>query len=163
MQNDFQIEVIGKILQDVTTHTNETFYQDEYYAGKLSDFQMIDKNMNQQLDTLKDSSEISYILNNKSYDTMEDFIHALHPNDYEEKALLFLLNHLEESLVVSNVTPNTVIEMLWEDHGLSLLKETVIASEPTSITSILSVSLYAPRVPVTTTEEVLEVTSLSKI
>jgi len=103
----------------------ETLFLDEYFSGRLSDKEIIEKNMNQRLKKLKNSSEINYILNKKSYGQPEDFIDALHPNEHEKNALLFLLDHHQESLVVSDVTPNSVIEMLWEENGINFLEEIV--------------------------------------
>jgi len=126
---DFSVDIIGSILKDETPHTSkETQFLDEYFSGKLSDKEMIEKNMRERLKDLKDSSEQRYILDEVSYDTAEAFIDALHPDEYEKEALQFLLEKSNDSIVVSDVTPNTVIEQLWDEHGKQFLEEIVMDS-----------------------------------
>ncbi len=126
IQTDFSIEIIGHVLKGEDNDCeNETLFINEYFSGRLSDKELIEKNMNQRLKKLKNSSEINYVLNKKSYAQPEEFINALHPNEHEKNALLFLLDHHQESLVVSDVTPNSVIEMLWKENGIQFLEEIV--------------------------------------
>jgi len=140
LAKDFQINVIGKVIKEETTdETYETSFIDEYLSGKLFDKQMIQKNMNNRLTDLKESEDISYVLNGNSYDhNIESFVEALHPNKYEKKALISLLNKHNRSVVVDNVTPNAVIELLWDEHGLSLLEE--IISESNKAKDLFSLS-----------------------
>ena len=126
---DFSVDIIGSILKDdQSPSTQETQYLDEYFSGTLSDKQMIEKNMKERLKDLKDSTEHRYILNEVSYNDAESFIDALHPNKYEKEALQFLLDKSNDSIVVSDVTPNTVIEQLWNEYGKQFLEEIVMDS-----------------------------------
>jgi hypothetical protein len=126
ISDDFSFEVIGSIIKDEQDNiTSDTEFLDDYFSGKLSDKQMIEKNMNERLKDLKDSSEQRFILNEKSYDSADEFIEALQPNEYERQALDFLLEKSNESIVVSDATPNSVIEQLWDDYGRQFLEEIV--------------------------------------
>lgn len=127
ISEDFHVNVVGKVIKDDTsTQEVETRFVDDYFIGKLSDRLMIEKNMRNRLDDLKGSSEVKYVLDGKSFDQdAEGFIDALHPNDYEKKALLYLLEKHDQSIVVDDVTPNGVIELLWEEHGQFFLENIV--------------------------------------
>jgi hypothetical protein len=126
IQEDFFIEVIGSIIKDERNIiSSDTMFLEEYFSGRISDKQMIEKNMHQRLKHLKDSSEHRFVLNEVVYDDVKEFITALHPKSYEKKALEFLLNKNQESIVVSDVTPNTVIEMLWKKYGRIFIEEII--------------------------------------
>ena len=87
---------------------------------------MIQKNMNNRLTSLKESDEISYVLNGVSFENnVEKFVDALHPNKFEKKALEILLPRYQKSIVVEDVTPNAVIEIVWDDLGLAFLEEII--------------------------------------
>jgi len=127
LSKDFEVEVIGKVIkQGSEINKYDTKFIDEYLSGSLFDKQMIQKNMNTRLTNLKESDELSYVLDGVSFGkNFEEFIDALHPNNYEKKALLSLLPRYQKSIVVEDVTPNAVIEIVWDDLGLSFLEEIV--------------------------------------
>ncbi|HDM25564.1 MAG TPA: hypothetical protein ENG24_03095 [Thermoplasmatales archaeon] len=56
-------------------------------------------------------------------DNINALIEALQPNEIEKKAIELMLKKLQNPLVVSNTTPNKLLELFWKDHGLSFLEK----------------------------------------
>ena len=127
ISKDFEINIIGEIIKTNEKSSDyETVFLDEYYAGKISDFQMIAKNMAQRETNIRESSERKLILNGISYeDNIEKFIEALKPHEHEKKALNFLINKYNQPVIVKDATPNSVMELFWDEHGLELLESIV--------------------------------------
>jgi len=122
VSEDFEVNVIGTIIQKQEQENKDTSYLDEYFEGKLTDLKLIDKNMSNRKEALQQQETTMFILDGKAYDSAEEFIKALHPNTYEEKALTYFIKRKTQPLIVDDVTPNAVIELFWEDYGYDFLK-----------------------------------------
>lgn len=119
---DFSISVIGSIVKDNTLDTEfETRYVDDYLSGKLSDFSFIEQNMNDRHEQLADKDQRVYVLNGTHYENAEDFINALDPNSFEKQALEKMFSLHQKPVIVSNVTPNDVLEQYWEQYGKDII------------------------------------------
>ncbi|MEF8878890.1 MAG: hypothetical protein V5A64_00685 [Candidatus Thermoplasmatota archaeon] len=127
ISKDFQINVVGSIVKDdVEQMEHETEFIDQYISGKLSDYEIIDKNMQERVKKLMDSDEQIFVLDDEFYgDDVEAFIDALNPNQYERKGLQFILERTNQPVIVNDATPNTVLEKFWEDYGSELIREVV--------------------------------------
>lgn len=128
ISTDFSIKVVGQVVKQHESKTQETQNIDEYLSGKLSDIEFIIKNMKYREESIKESGEKILILDGVSYNTdIEKFLKALKPNKYERKGLEFILDLVNEPIVLNNVTPNKVLERFWKDFGLkyinSILKD----------------------------------------
>jgi len=123
ISNDFSIDVIGQVVkQSESGHEQETQYLDDYLSGKLTDLQFIRKNKEGQEESLKQSEEKLLILDGISYGTdIIKFIEALKPNKFEQKGLEFILEKIEEPVVLNKVTPNKVLEIFWKKYGLDAI------------------------------------------
>lgn len=132
VRNDFTVSVVGEIVKlEKKQFDHDTIALDEYFSGSIPDYGMIKKNMLQKRETLQTSETIQYVLNDVSFgDRAEEFIGALHPNIYERQALQFFLNKSTQSIVVSNATVNTVLEMFWKDLGKEFL-QTILQDDET--------------------------------
>jgi hypothetical protein len=65
-------------------------------------------------------------LGNTCYgDDAEAFIDAMNPSRIERRALEFLLDELDESIVVESATPNKVLMMYWDVYGVDILESIV--------------------------------------
>ncbi|MCK5031552.1 MAG: hypothetical protein KAR64_08805, partial [Thermoplasmatales archaeon] len=103
ISNDFSIDVIGQVVkQNDSGHEQETQYLDDYLSGRLTDLQFIRKNKEGQEESLKQSEEKLLILDGISYGTdISKFIEALKPNKFEQKGLEFILEKIEEPVVLN--------------------------------------------------------------
>ena len=100
ISNDFSIEIIGQLIKGNKTFNYETEYIDEYLSGKISDLILIEKNMKNRENLIKDSEEKILILNGKSYGSnIMDFIKALKPNKFEKMGLEFIINNIEKPII----------------------------------------------------------------
>ncbi|RLF39413.1 MAG: hypothetical protein DRN12_07030 [Thermoplasmata archaeon] len=124
ISSDFNIEVIGHIIKD--RGEVETFFVDKYLSGALSDYQLIVSNMEKRRENLRKKHEVEFILDGKSYgDDIDGFINALNPKPYERYALSWILEKIDHPVVVSNITPNGLLEQFWEEYGLDVLSSLV--------------------------------------
>lgn len=132
LRGDFEVEIIGDIIKKgASTHEYETSHLDDYFNGTLSDHAFIKKNMEKRVETLQTADTVQYVLDKTSYGNDADkFIDALQPNSYEAQALQFMLKQTNRSVVVSNATPNTVLEMFWQDQGKQFLSS-ILSDEET--------------------------------
>jgi len=127
ISEDFEIDVIGEVVKGQQTDTNqETQFLDEYLTGELSDKDFIKKNMKQREDSLKESGERIFILDDTSFGTnVDEFINALKPNKYEKEGLELILKEINEPVVINNGTPNKVLEKFWDEHGLKTISSII--------------------------------------
>ena len=123
ISNDFSIDVVGQVVKQKESESEQqTRYINEYLSGKLTDLEFIRKNMEQREESIKQSGEKLLILDGISYGIdAESFIKALKPNKFERKGLEFVLEQVEEPVVLNNVTPNKVLERFWKKHGLNAI------------------------------------------
>jgi hypothetical protein len=123
LSNDFSIDVVGEVVKHKEPgYEPQTFYINEYLSGEFTDREFIRKNVEQREKMIKQSGEKLLILDGVSYGKdVEGFIKALKPNRFERKGLEFILEQIEEPVVLSNVTPNKVLERYWEKHGLDAI------------------------------------------
>jgi len=133
VSDDFEVMVVGTIIQKQGQESNETTYLDEYFAGKLTDIKLIEKNMSNRKEALQQQETTIFILDGTEYESAGEFIKALHPNESEEKALTFFIKRQTQPIIVDDVTPNAVIELFWETYGqeflTSILENEDIANE----------------------------------
>ena len=123
ISDDFTIEVVAEIVKDMEDKPGfETLYIDDYLAGKLTDHNLIIKNVEHHEDSIKQSEEQLLILDGVSYGKdVHRFINALNPTKYEREGLEYILELISEPLVLSNVTANKILDLYWEEHGLDVL------------------------------------------
>ena len=88
----------------------------------MTDLQFIGKNKRDQEESLKQSEEKLFVLDGNSYGTdINKFIKALEPNKFEQRGLEFILEKIEEPVVLKKVTPNKVLEIFWKKYGLDTI------------------------------------------
>jgi hypothetical protein len=126
ISNDFLIDVVGQVIKQKETGLEQIQNLNEYLSGDLTDFDFIKKNMKYREESIKESGEKILILNGTSYGTdINQFIKALRPNKFEKEGLEFILEQVQEPVVLDNVTPNKVLEKFWKDYGLSAIKSMI--------------------------------------
>jgi hypothetical protein len=122
ISDDFSIEVVGQVVKQKETETEQIQKLDEYLSGKLTDLQLIEENMKYREESLKESGEKIFILDGTSYGTnIDKFIDALKPNKYEKEGLELILKDVDEPVILDDVTSNKVLEKFWKDYGLNAL------------------------------------------
>jgi len=125
LKDDFTIQVEGQVIKQDDDHSS-TKYIDDYLSGALTDIQLIRKNMEERKTSLAESGEKMFVLDGVSYDTdINGFIDALQPNTYEKTGLAILLQRIHEPLILSDVTPNKLLERFWKDHGVAIIVEMI--------------------------------------
>ena len=119
LSEDFDIQVIAQaVKQKGTESMHETKYLQEYLSGKLTDYDFINKNVRDQEDMIKQSDEKILVLNGTSFGSdIQGFLQELKPNKYEKKALEYILEKIDEPLVVADTSPNNILEMYWDSYG----------------------------------------------
>lgn len=129
---DFQIDVIAQVVKQTEDRTKNTEYLQDYLSGKLTDYELIRKNIKKKEELVKQSEEKILILNGVSYGSnVKKFVDALKPNKYEKIALEFILDKIKEPLIVSDVNPNKILEMYWDQNGKEFI-ESIIDDEKMS-------------------------------
>lgn len=123
ISKDFIIEVVGQVIkQKISEVEKETTHVNEYLSGELNDFEFIKKNLKQREDSIKQSGEKLLVLDGVSYDQdIDGFIKELKPNKFEKEGLEFILNQVDEPVVLKNATPNKVLERYWTKYGLDFI------------------------------------------
>lgn len=123
ISKDFLIEVVGQVIkQKVRDVEEKTMHVKEYLSGELSDHDFIKKNLKQREESIEQSEEKLLILDGVSYgQDVDEFIKALKPNHFEKEGLEFVLNRVNEPVVMKNATPNKVLERYWSKYGLELI------------------------------------------
>jgi hypothetical protein len=137
--DDFFISIIGQIIKNEDENTETEYFIDDYVTGSLTDRQIIDKNMEKRKEDLQQSDEKLFVLNDVSYgNDREKFISALRPNDAEHAALSFMLEKIKDPIIISDATPNTVLQILWDDHAKDFLSS--IIHDESIISELLSLN-----------------------
>jgi hypothetical protein len=119
LTDDFKIDVVAQVVKHKESDPKqETEFLQDYLSGKLTDYELICKNIKNREEIVKQSEEKIFVLNGISYGSdVQKFVNALKPNKYEKLALEFILEKIEEPLVVSEVSPNKILEMYWDHKG----------------------------------------------
>ena len=127
ISDDFSIDVVGQVVKSKAPALEQkTVHMDEYLSGELTDLEFIRKNMEQREEKIKESGEKVLILDGVSFGIdIDGFIKALKPNKFERMGLEFILERVEEPVVLDNVTPNKVLERFWKDHGLDAISSMI--------------------------------------
>ncbi|UCE37658.1 MAG: hypothetical protein JSW00_19800 [Thermoplasmata archaeon] len=103
-----------------------------YTTGILSDYELIQKHMEDFEEHLKSKDEKLFVLDNDCYgEDVEAFINELKPTDSERIGLETILEKVETPVIVSKATPNKVLNMFWEDYGLDAIKA-IVGDEKTA-------------------------------
>ncbi len=126
ISNDFSIEVIGQVVKQKETGSEQIQKLNEYLSGDLTDIKLIEANMKYREESIKESGEKILILDGISYGTdIDKFIKALKPNKFEKEGLELILEKVEEPVVLDNVTSNKVLEKFWKDYGLDAINSII--------------------------------------
>jgi len=123
ISDDFSIDVVGQLVKHKESRAGQQIpHLNEYLSGELNDSEFIKKNVEQQESSIKQSGEKLLILDGISYGRdIDAFIKALKPNKFEQEGLEFILERIEEPVVLNNATPNKVLECFWKEHGLDAI------------------------------------------
>jgi len=123
LSDDFQIDVISQVTQQRKSETKKiSELLKNYLSGKLSDYDFINKNIKKQEEIIKQSEEKILVLDGVSYGSdIKRFVEALKPNKYEKSALEFILDKIEEPLIVTDVNANRILDIFWDQHGLDFI------------------------------------------
>jgi len=127
LSQDFDIDVIAQVVKyENEKKQSTTQFIEEYLNGSLTDQQFIFKNIKDQKQSLKQSEEKVLVLDGVSYGTnVQAFIDKLQPKKYERPALEFMLEHLDEPVVVTDASPNKILEMYWKKFGEKFIKTVI--------------------------------------
>ena len=127
LHDDFTIEVIAQVVkQEKTEEMQETVYLDEYLSGTLTDREFIQKNTKHQQEQVEQSAEKILVLNGVSYGSdVKRFVDELKPNKYQREALEFILDRVDEPVVVSDASPNRILDRYWNQHGKAFIDAVV--------------------------------------
>lgn len=126
ISDDFKIEVIGQVIKQKETESEQLQKLDEYLSGELTDIQLIEENMKFREESIKESGEKIFILDGTSYGTdTEKFLKALKPNKYEREGLEFILERVDEPVILDDVTSNKVLDIYWKDYGLDTINSII--------------------------------------
>ena len=124
--DDFDVFIVGELIKDSEETNVSSFFVDDYFTGKLSDEQLIEKNMKQRMRDLKELNKKMFVLDSVSFGEDKDtFIEALHPNEAEAFALSFILDRVNHPVVVKNATPNSVLNLFWDEYVEELLSSII--------------------------------------
>jgi hypothetical protein len=126
ISNDFSVEVVGQVVKQKETETEQIQKLDEYLSGKITDSDLIKANMKYREESIKESGEKIFILDGTSYDTdIERFTKALKPNKFEKEGLEIILEKIDEPVILDDVTSNKVLEKFWKDYGLDAINSII--------------------------------------
>jgi hypothetical protein len=130
LSDDFEIDVVAEVIkQKDSTSQQETLHLKEYLSGSLTDYEFINKNVKSREEEITQSDEKILVLNGVSYGSdIKGFIDKLKPKKYERDTLEYILERIDEPLVVSDTSPNRILEMYWDNYGKEFI-ESVIDDE----------------------------------
>ena len=123
LSQDFDVDVVAQVVRHKEAHQeHHTGFLEDYFAGKLTDYTLIQKNVTHQRETLEQAEEKLLVLDGVSYGLdVQQFLDALKPSSYERAGLEHILNTIEEPLIVSNTSPNKILEMYWDQYGQEVI------------------------------------------
>lgn len=123
LSKEFDIDVLAHVISNNTSSSRDTKFLSDYLSGAIFDLDFIQKNAKSRAETVKQSKEKLFVYDGTSYGTnIQGFISALQPNEYEEIALQYILEKLEEPLIVSRTTANKILEKYWDTYGKEFLE-----------------------------------------
>ena len=126
ISNDFEIDVVGQVIKQKETGSEQIQKLDEYLSGKLTDIDLIKENMKFREESIKESGEKIFVLDGISYGKdIDKFIEALHPNKFEKEGLEIILEQIQEPVVLDDVTANKVLEKFWKEYGLNAINSII--------------------------------------
>lgn len=106
--------------------------QTAYFTGSISDRELLEKHFSDYEEFLKGGDKKVLILDEECYgNDMDEFIKKLSPTVEERTALKTILQGIETPVVVSKATPNKVLSMYWDEHGIEALKA-IVGDEETA-------------------------------
>lgn len=131
LSKDFDIDVVAQVVKHKDPEpTHETQFLDEYLSGQITDYELIQKNVKQQKETLEQSEERLFVLDGISYGSdVQQFLDKLKPDKNERAGLEHILEKIEEPLIVSKTTPNKILEMYWDDYGKEVIESMIDDTE----------------------------------
>ncbi len=133
LAGDFSIDVIAQAIKQKDESLQDTRFVDEYLSGKINDLEFINKNVSHQEKSLKESDEKVLVLDGVSYGTdINGFVEKLSPKDYERPALEFFLERIDEPLIISDASPNKILDKYWRDYGEDYISNTIDDSDMAS-------------------------------
>jgi len=123
LNEDFDINIIAKLIENnniIDSHQIE--FLDEYYLGKITDLDLILKNISKREEIIKESGEKLFVLNNKSYGSdIKSFIRALNPNKFEKIGLEHIFKNTLKPVILKNVSSSKVLDIYWEEFGFEII------------------------------------------
>jgi hypothetical protein len=129
LSEDFNISIIAEVIKHHTTEDTETQYISEYLSGQLTDYNFITKNVSSRKSAIGEAEEKILVVNGTSYgDDIQGFIKALKPAKHEIPALEYILQEIEEPLVLDQASSTKIYEKYWTNFGKQYLA-TVITDE----------------------------------
>ena len=129
LSEDFDISIIAEVIKHHTTEDTDTQYISEYLSGQLTDYNFITKNVSSRKSAIGEAEEKILVVNGTSYgDDIQGFIKALKPAKHEIPALEYILQEIEEPLVLDQASSTKIYEKYWTNFGKQYLA-TVITDE----------------------------------
>ncbi len=131
--DNFDISIVAQVIKGHEQSTQaETSYIDEYLAGKISDYELITKNVRSRKKSLEESDEKIYVLDGISYGTdTQRFIEKLNPKPHQQDALEYILERITEPLIVNETSAAKIIGQYWEEYGKDYLTS-IISDQKTA-------------------------------
>jgi len=127
LSDDFEIDIIAEVIkQKDRASQKETKYINEYLSGKLTDIEFINKNVKNIEEQITQADEKILVLDGVSFGSdIQGFVDKLKPKKYEKDALEYILDQIDEPLVVSDISPNNILEMYWDKYGNDYIKSRI--------------------------------------
>jgi hypothetical protein len=139
-EGDFDIDVIMNLKCKVdceNCNVEKHLELDEttkksYFEGTLSDYGLMKKHLENYEEFLKNGDKKVYVKDEDCYgNDMNAFIKSLSPTEEEKKGLRTILRKVDSPVVVSKATPNKVLSIFWDEHGLEAIKA-IVGDEETA-------------------------------
>jgi len=127
LSEDFDVEVIAQVVKHKELQPQqETLFLDKYFSGDITDYDLIQKNVKNQKKSLQQSAEKLLILDGISYGSdVDKFLDAIKPNKYERAGLEYILNKIDEPLIISKTSSNKILEMYWDKYGKEIINSMI--------------------------------------
>jgi hypothetical protein len=124
LSEDFSIDVITPVgKHSELSIKQKTAHLREYLSGDLTDYEFMKQIARSQEEQVKHIEEKIFVFDGVSYGTdIHRFVDALQPNTYEKAALEFILQKIQEPLIIPKITPNKLLERYWDQHGNEFLE-----------------------------------------
>jgi hypothetical protein len=132
LEDEFEAEVIGETIKcgesckicKIKEAKEKKMDDSMYIQGKISDKDFIENWYKKVQGNIRKINERICILDGTCYGSNADvIIKKINPNEWEEIGLRYMLEKIEEPIILTNATTNKILTTYWDTYGKDITKK----------------------------------------